>query len=61
MPVRGDQSPRMPGGLRLELADPLRADLLEAVDAVGGGSFGDGREPRQLIVGQGDDELARVA
>ena len=50
-----------PGGPRFELADPLRSDLLEAIHAVRGGAVADVGQSRQLLAGQRDDELARVA
>ncbi len=45
------------GGVRLELADPLRADFLEPFDAVGEAALPEVGEPPELGLIEGDDQL----
>src|SRR6185436_12026983 len=57
-PGPGRPQPADPGGVRLELPDPLRADGLEPFDAIRAGLRLERLEPRQLVLRQGHDQLA---
>ena len=58
MPVPGLHSARMPAAWGSISRDALRADLLEALDAVGEGPLLERVEPLQLALVEGDHELA---